>query len=169
MDACVLGLAGCALADLGYPQRALPILRQAVEINPANAQAWVSLGSVNLILGQAGQAIECLQRGLSISPLDSRLSIWGAFLTLAHLAAGDLDAALQQGHLACQRDDRSYIPRVALAAVHLARADGDAAAAALHDALRIKPDLSHQQMSSLVGRRLGMALARLKRQHSGSA
>ena len=169
MDACVLGLAGCALADLGYPQRALPILRQAVEINPANAQAWVALGSVNLILGQPGQAIECLQRGLSISPLDSRLSIWGAFLTLAHLAAGDLDAALQQGHLACQRDDRSYIPRVALAAVHLARADGDAAAAALHDALRIKPDLSHQQMSSLVGRRLGMALARLKRQHSGSA
>ena len=37
MDACVLGLAGCALADLGYPQRALPILRNAVEIKPANA------------------------------------------------------------------------------------------------------------------------------------
>ena len=168
MDACVLGLAGCALADLGYPQRALPILRQAVEINPANAQAWAALGSVNLILGQVGQAIECLQRGLSISPLDSRLSIWGAFLALAHLAAGDLDAALQQGNLACQRDDRSYMPRVALAAVHLACADKGSASAALHDAMRVKPDLSRHQISSLVGRRLGTALALLKRKHSGS-
>ena len=168
MDARVLGLAGCALADLGYPQRALPILRQAVEINPANAQAWAALGSVNLMLGQAGQAIECLQRGLSISPLDSRLSIWGAFLALAHLAAGDLNAALQQGNLACQRDDRSYMPRVALAAVHLACADKGSAAAALQDAMRVKPDLSRHQISSLVGRRLGTVLALLKRKHSGS-
>jgi tetratricopeptide (TPR) repeat protein len=169
MDACVLGLAGCALADLGYPQRALPILRNAVEIKPANAQAWAALGSVYLMLGQTGQAIECLQRGLSISPLDSRLSIWGALLTLAHLAGGDLDAALQQGDLACQRDDRSYMPRVALAAVHLARADKDSAVAALHDALRIKPDLSRHQITSLVGKRLGTAMVRLKRQTSGGA
>ena len=169
MDACVLGLAGCALADLGYPQRALPILRQAVEINRANAQVWAALGSVYLMLGQAGRAIECLQHGLSISPLDSRLSIWGALLTLAHLAAGDLNAASQQGDLACQRDDRSYMPRVALAAVHLARADKGSAAVALHDVLRIKPDLSRQQISSLVGRRLSTVLALLKRKHSGSA
>jgi len=168
MDACVLGLAGCALADLGYPQRALPILRNAVDIKPSNAQAWAALGSVCLMLGQPGQAIECLRRGLSISPLDSRLSIWGALLTLAHLAAGDLDAALQQGDLACQLDDRSYMPRVALAAVHLVRTDKGSAAAALHDALRIKPDLSRQQIASLVGRRLGTALALLKRKDPGS-
>ncbi len=169
MDACVLGLVGCALADLGNPQRALPILRNAVEINPANAQAWAALGSVYLMLSQTGQAIECLQRGVSISPLDSRLSIWGALLTLAHLAAGDLDAALQQGDLACQRDDHSYMPRVALAAVHLARADKGSAATALQDALRIKPDLSRQQISLLVGRHLGTALALLQRKHSSGA
>ena len=38
----VLGYAGCALSDLGQVDRGTEILRQAVEIDPSNAQAEVA-------------------------------------------------------------------------------------------------------------------------------
>ena len=36
----VLGLAGCALADLGHHQRGAEILQQACEIDPSNPEFW---------------------------------------------------------------------------------------------------------------------------------
>ena len=71
------GSAGCALADIGYPDRALPILRNAVEINPANAQAWAALGSACLLTRRVEEAVRHLTHGINISPLDSRLSDLG--------------------------------------------------------------------------------------------
>ena len=161
MDDKVLGFAGCALTDIGYPERGLPILRHAVELNPANAQAWAALGSCCLLLGRTDEAIEHLTHSIAISPLDSRLSIWGALLTLALLSTNDLDSALDQGTLACQRDDRDYMPRVALAAVHLARGDTERAKRSILDAKRIKSDLSTRQLASFVGKDAATALAAL--------
>lgn len=161
MDDTVLGFAGCALADIGYPERARPILQNAVELNPANAQAWAALGSACLLLGQTRVAIDHLQHGIAISPLDSRLSIWGALLTLALLSVDDLEGALRQGALACQRDDRNYMPRIALAAAHLARGDSASAHQSMRDAHRIRPDLSHSLVASFVGNKLAAALAAL--------
>ena len=37
MDSNVLGLAGCALSDIGQASRAMPILRQSIELNPNNS------------------------------------------------------------------------------------------------------------------------------------
>lgn len=161
LDSTVLGYAGCAMGDLGLSDRALPILRNAVDINPTNAQAWAALGSVNLIQHNLDAAIENLKQGLALSPLDSRLAIWGALLTLAHLLSGQMNEALEQGALACQRDHRSYFPRVVMAGVHLTDGDHDRALVYLDDARRIKPDLSRVQISMLLGRKLASALLRL--------
>lgn len=162
MDSTVLGFAGCTLADIGYPERALPILRNAVEINPGNAQAWVALGSACLLNGQIEEAVRHLTHGIHISPLDSRLSIWGALLALALMRSKDLDGALQQGELACQRDHRSYLPRVVVAGIHLLRHEQELALKALDDACRIKPDLESAQVLPLLGEKLGNILLSLK-------
>ncbi|WP_111415454.1 winged helix-turn-helix domain-containing protein [Billgrantia lactosivorans] len=153
MDSIVLGYAGCALADIGYPERGMPILRKALELNPANAQAWAALGSVYLAGNRPGDAVVHLRHGIRISPLDSRLSIWGAVLAMSHLVLGDHAAAREQAELACQRDDRCYMPRIVLAAIH--RLDGrhDLARQALDDAYRIKPDLTAEQVAALVGQK----------------
>ncbi|HSS62863.1 MAG TPA: winged helix-turn-helix domain-containing protein [Gammaproteobacteria bacterium] len=162
MDSTVLGFAGCALADIGYPDRALPILRKAVEINPANAQAWAALGSVCLATRRIEEAVQHLTHGINISPLDSRLSIWGALLALALMRSKDLEGALREGELACQRDDRNYIPRVVVAGVHLLRGDAHLALTALKDAYRVKPDLAPAQVFPLLGRDLGGSLLNLQ-------
>ncbi len=157
-DATVLGFAGCALADIGHLERGTAILHNAVEIQPANGQAWAALGAACLALGKVDDAIRHLTHGIGISPLDSRLSIWGAILATAWLAAGDLDAALHHAELACQRNDRTYMPRVVLAAVHLQRGDPGRSRRALDDARRIHPGLSAPQIVALVGRRFGSGL-----------
>ncbi|NJD34128.1 MAG: hypothetical protein FIA96_04725 [Betaproteobacteria bacterium] len=162
MDSTVLGFAGCALADIGYPDRALPILRNAVEISPANAQAWASLGSACMLAGQFDESIQHLRHGIDISPLDSRLSIWSAILALALMRAKDLDGALHEGKLACQRDDRNYLPRVVVAGIHLLRNEPELARKALNDARRIMPDLHAAQVFPLLGPMLGNALLGLE-------
>lgn len=162
MDSTVLGFVGCALADVGYPDRALPILRNAVEINPANAQAWAALGSACLLIQRVEEGVRHLIQGITISPLDSRLSIWGAMLALGLMQSRDLEGALRQGELASQRDHRSHIPRVVVAGIHLLRHEPELARHAMNDALRIKPDLAPAHVFCLVGRELGASLLKLR-------
>lgn len=161
MDSTVLGYAGCAIADVGQRERALPILEHAIEINPSNAQAWVALGSLHVFDGRVEPGIEALVHGIGISPLDSRLSVWGTILTMGLVQAGRLEEAVREGRLACRRDHRCYLPRVALAGAHLLGGAMKESGAALREAYRIKPDLSDDQICSIVGRRLGAELKRL--------
>jgi DNA-binding winged helix-turn-helix (wHTH) protein/tetratricopeptide (TPR) repeat protein len=158
LDSTVLGYSGCALADIGHVERSLLILRQAVDLNPANAQAWAALGSACLTEGRVDEAIAHLSHGIRISPLDSRLAIWGAVLAMALLLADDIDGARHQAELACQRDDRGYMPRVVLGAIHYRRGDTERARKALGDAYRVYPELSARQISALAGVKLGRAL-----------
>lgn len=160
-DSTVLGFAGCALADIGYSDRALPILHNAVELKPANAQAWAALGSAYLVGKRPSEAIVHLRHGIRISPLDSRLSIWGSVLAVAHLLLGDCVAAREQAELACQRSDRCYMPRIVLAATHRLAGKHDLARQVLDDAYRIKPDLSPEQVVALVGQKHGARLMAL--------
>ncbi|MBS9403563.1 hypothetical protein KG088_07970 [Halomonas sp. TRM85114] len=137
------------------------LLRNAIELSPANAQAWAALGSGYLAGNRPDEAIVHLRHGIRLSPLDSRLAIWGAVLAMAHLLLGDRVAAREQAELACQRGDRCYMPRIVLAAIH--RLDGrhDLARQALSDAYRIKPDLSTEQVVALVGQKHGARLMAL--------
>ena len=161
-DSNVVGLAACALADVGQAERAIPLLKNALELNPNNGQAWTALGSAHMVLGRAGEAIAPLERGIAISPMDGRLSIWRSVLALAQLQTGDLDGARKSAQEGCQNDDRVYIPKVVLCAVNIVGRDQRAAAAALAEALRVKPDLSEHEVVSLVGGKLGAAIEQLK-------
>lgn len=49
LDSNVLGIAGCALADIGLVDRALPALEQSIDIHPGNAQAWTALGTARMM------------------------------------------------------------------------------------------------------------------------
>lgn len=162
MDSNVVGLAGCAIADVGQPDRAIPILKNAIDLNPNNGHAWAALGSAYLIVGKVDEAVDHLQRGVDVSPLDSRLSIWFALLALACLMAGDLKRALAAAQTGCQSNDRTYLPRVAETAVHLAAGDQASAAKSLAECYRVKPDLTPDQIARLVGPDLGAAMAAMR-------
>ncbi len=162
MDSTVLGFVGCALADIGYLDRALPILRNAVEINPANAQAWAALGSACLLDRRVEEAVRHLTQGINISPLDSRLSIWGAMLALGLMQSKDLEGALRQGELACQRDHRSHMPRIVVAGIRLLRNEPELALQALNEACRIKPDLEPAHVFPLRAGSWAASLLRLR-------
>ncbi len=161
MDSTILGLTGCSLADVGEVQRGESLLHAALDLNPANAQAWVALGALQLAQFKAAAAIEKLSKGISISPLDSRLSIWGAFLSIAYLLNGELDAAVDSAEQACRRHDRTYLPRVALGASRFMQGEAELAARALADARRIKPDLNHRQIQAIAGKILSAELIKL--------
>lgn len=154
MDSTVLGYVGCSLADVGEVERGEALLRNALDLNPSNAQAMVALGAVRIAQKDISEAIRLLSKGIEISPIDPRLSIWGALLSVAHLIAGDFRSAVDTAQLACRRNDRTYMPRIALAAAQLASKNLEAAAKAMADAKRIKSDLSAKQIDALVGKNI---------------
>ncbi|MFK7964106.1 MAG: winged helix-turn-helix domain-containing tetratricopeptide repeat protein [Burkholderiaceae bacterium] len=162
MDSTVLGLAGCALADLGHPSRAVSVLEQAIDLNPANAQAWVARGSVFVMQRELDAGIEKLRHGMSISPLDSRLSIWGSILAIALLMRGRLDEAQAEAEIACRREYGAYWSRIALAAILHQKSDMTGASRALDDAYGAAPDLTPEQIQFLVGHKFGQKLVALR-------
>lgn len=154
-DSTILGLVGCALADVGQVDRALPILKKSIEADPLNGHAKTALGAALMMKQDYKAATMLLAEGIGCSPADSRLSVWGTALSLARLAQGELDGALEAATSACQEDDRIYLPRLALAGAHLVRKEQAQALAAVQDALRIKPDLNPDEVTSVLGERLG--------------
>jgi len=161
MDSNVLGLAGCAFADVRQTDRAVPILKRAIELNPNNGQAQASLGSAELMMGNFDSAIKFLANGIRISPADGRIAVWGALLSLAYLQKGCFDMALDAAQLGTQHDEKNYLPKVAVSASHLALGEQEKAIAAMRQCYRVKPDLSEKEISSLVGRELGAVLSGL--------
>ena len=162
MDSNVLGIASCALSDVGLTERAIPIFMKSTELNPNNAQAWAGLGVAEIMSGNVDRGIECLQHGISISPLDSRLSMWWSSLSLAYLFKKDLDKALEAARKGCQSDDKNYIPRVALTAVLIKSDKHERAMQALRECYRVKPDLSQNEIIFLVGRKLEAVFGEMK-------
>ena len=154
-DSTILGLVGCALADIGQVNRALPILHKAIGANPQNGHAKTALGGAFLVKRDYSSAVKYLSEGIACSPADSRCAVWGTALALAHLALGESGEALEAAQNACKEDDRLYLPRLSLAAVHIARKDQVEALAAVQECLRTKPDIDQQEIIAVVGERLG--------------
>lgn len=157
-DSTILGLVGCALADVGQVDRALPILQKAIEANPQNGHAKTALGAALLVKGDYASAIRYLSEGIACSPADGRCAVWGTALAMALLAQGKPDEALEAAENACREDDRLYLPRLSLAAVHLVRKDQVNALAAVQECVRTKPDLNRREVVAVVGERLGAAV-----------
>ncbi len=172
-DSTVLGLVGCALADVGQVERALPILHKSIEAGPQNGHAKTALGAALMMKRDYKAAAGLLAEGMACSPADSRLAIWGTALALAQLVQGELDSALESATKACGEDDQLYLPRLALASVHLVRKEQAPALAAVQESLRTKPDLNQQEITCVLGERLGggvwaMAKAILERGRSAA-
>jgi adenylate cyclase len=138
----VLGYAGCALADLGNTERALPLLERAIEENPNNAQAWAALGATQLLSRQYEPAVESLRRGLRISPTDYRRSVWLTALARALIRIGKLDEALAAAQDACRADAKFYPAQILLAVVLTKLGKEPEAVKALTEARRIRPQLA---------------------------
>jgi adenylate cyclase len=152
-DSSVLGYVGCALCDIGHTRRALELLKQAVEYDPSNAQAWAALGVAQIRGRRIRQGVESLRHGISISPLDTRLAYWGTILANALFRIGETEQALDEAQLACRRHDKFSNSRVVLAMILHSENREQEALAAIEEAKRLSPDLCADNVRGLIGRR----------------
>lgn len=154
----VLGLAGCALSDLGERERGMEILERSIDIDPSNAQAHVALGATLAMAGQREAGIEKMRYGMRISPRDRRLGFWGWALANFMLRADRVEDALQEARTAAVRDPRLHLVRIleAVALVRLARIEE--ARVALRAAVRLRPTLTPGEIAHSHGRRIAEAL-----------
>lgn len=146
----VQGFVGCAFADLGQPDRGIPILERAVEVNPSNAQAWVAMGAARLTVGEVERAVQELRHGLEISPQDSRIAVWGALYAAGLAQLGRLEEALDAARTACRRDPRAPMPRVVAALILALLRREDEARAALDEAREVRPRLDFEEIEILL-------------------
>lgn len=147
----VLGLAGCALCDVGQLARGEPIINRALDLDPMNGHAHAAKGAALMMKRDFAGALHPLREGIRISPTDSRLAVWGAVLAIAELKCGRIDDARSSAEQAMSRDDVNYLPRLAAVAVHLAAKDERAIRAALKELLRVHPDITSNEVLFFVG------------------
>jgi len=157
----VLGYAGCAINDLGDANRGKEILKQAVELDPSNAQAQVALGAALALSGDLEAGIACMRHGIKLSPRDRRLAFWGWALGVYLLRAKRPAEALEEARLAARRDPRLFLPPLLEALAHAALGQTDAAKISLASAQRLRPELTLREVEISHGRRSMAILADL--------
>lgn len=151
-DSEILGLAGCALSDLGHHDRGIDVMERAIELNPCNAQAWTGLGSAYLAKGNLDQAVDTLAHGIRISPRDPRLAMWGTLYAMALGRRGQIEEGIAEARKARRRDQKLYNSRLVLAVLLASAGHTDEAAEALADARRLRPQLTAEDVSKQTGR-----------------
>jgi len=157
----VLGYAGCAISDLGDTNRGAEILKQAVELDPSNAQAQVALGAALALSGDLDSGIARMKQGIKLSPRDRRLAFWGWALGGFLMRAKRPAEALEEAKLAARRDPRLFLPPVLETLAHIALGQTDAAKISLVSARRLRPELTLREIEISHGRRAVKALADL--------
>jgi class 3 adenylate cyclase/TolB-like protein/Flp pilus assembly protein TadD len=155
----VLGYAGCALSDLGHTERGAEILRQAVEIDPSNAQAEVALGAALAMRGDLDAGIVHMRHGIKLSPRDRRLAFWGWVLGSLLLQAKRTGEALEEARIAARRDPRFHLPPILEAVAQATLGQTELAQAALKAAKRIRPELTRQEIERSHGRHAARILS----------
>ena len=157
----VLGYAGCAISDLGDANRGAEILKEAVELDPSNAQAQVALGAALALSGDLDGGIARMKQGIRLSPRDRRLGFWGWALGGFLMRAKRPDEALEEAKLAARRDPRLFLPPVLETLAHVALGQIDAAKISLISARCLRPELTLREIEISHGRRAVKALADL--------
>jgi len=157
----VLGYAGCAIADLGDASRGREILKQAVELDPSNAQAQVALGASLALSGDPDGGIAYMRHGIKLSPRDRRLAFWGWALGVYLMRAKRPAEAVEEARLAARRDPRLFLPPLLEALAHAALGQTDAAKISLTSARRLRPELTLREVEISHGRRAMNTLADL--------
>ena len=157
----VLGLAGCALADIGQQERGMEILERAVAIDPSNAQAHVAIGATLALLGDRDAGVARMQHGMLISPRDRRLGFWGWAVGVHLLRAGRIDDALKEARASTARDPKLFLSRILEAACLVALVREAEAGRALAIARKSRPELSLTEIARSHGKRIASSLAPL--------
>ena len=157
----VLGLAGCALTDIGQKERGMEILERAVAMDPSNAQAHVAMGATLALMGDRDAGIARMQHGMRISPRDRRLGFWGWAVGEFLLRVGRIDDALNEARASAGRDPKLFLTRILEAACLVALARGAEARHALAAARKLRPQLSLTEIAAFHGKRTAGSLAPL--------
>lgn len=147
----VLGFAGCALSDLGHPERGIPVIERSIQLNPANAQAHAALGTANIMSGNIGQGIKQLEHAVQISSAFPGLAPWATVLSVTSSSTGNPENGLEWGNRAMQSDPRYFGAHLALALAYTQLHEGRKARRSLAEARRLAPDLSERAIEKLIG------------------
>ena len=154
----VLGLAGCALSDLGQRDRGAQVLQRALEIDPSNAQAHVAMGTVLGLQRRVDEGIESMRYGMRISPRDRGLGFWGWALGCLLLSARRAEESLREARTSAGRDPRLHLSRILEAAALRELGREHEARIALAAARRIRPGLTGQEVLQSHGHRIAKLL-----------
>jgi TolB-like protein/Tfp pilus assembly protein PilF len=152
----VLGYAGCALSDMGQHEQGVQLLREAIDHDPSNAQAHVSLGATLARGGELARGIERLQFGMRISPRDRRLGFWGWIAAACLLRDQRPAEALVEARMAAARDPQLFLPRIANAVAALRTNQREEAVKALRRAIELRPQLTLAEVAARHGRQAGV-------------
>ncbi|HVL59397.1 MAG TPA: BTAD domain-containing putative transcriptional regulator [Burkholderiaceae bacterium] len=160
-DSEVLGYAGCAIADLGEPRLASPLLERAVEENPHNPQAWGALGACELSLARPDEAIEHLQRSVRLGASDYRRCVWQTLLSRALLHRRRNGEAIEAARIGVRSDIHFYPAWLALAAAQYWSGQRSEAARSLACAKAVRPRLRIEETYPWIGPRLALRLGEI--------
>ena len=147
----VLGYVGCALSDLGYGQRGVPIIERAIDLDPSNAQAFAALGAAKVIRGDLEAGIAQLEHAVELSPRDAGYAPWSTMLSIGSALLGEQEKSLYWAQSACQSDARYFPSRIAYARAPACAGEVSEAVAALDEAKRMYPDLNRDYVSGFMG------------------
>jgi TolB-like protein/Flp pilus assembly protein TadD len=147
----VLGYVGCALSDLNYKQRGIPIIERAIELDPSNAQAHAALGAAKIVTGNLEEGIVDLSQAIKISPRDPGLAPWSTVLSIACAYGGRADETRRWAELACKADSR-YVPGlIALGFSNILEGRLQEAREAINNARELYPKLNQAFIERLMG------------------
>ena len=139
-DASALGLAGLALAYVGFDlDGAVSLLDKALKLNPNLASAWHWSGWVRCYLGEPDTAIEHLVRAMRLSPLDPLFYGMEAATAFAHFLAGRYEEAISWADKACLAGPQLFSSWHIAAASNALAGNREKAQQVVHRVLQIDP------------------------------
>ena len=137
-------IVGSMLMDQGKSDEALPHFVAATEMNPADAQAYMAIGTYDLQHGEAAQAIAQYEKTIALTDDAVRKNLWLRSTTLARLGsayrqAGRYDEARRSFRQALELNPNDGQVWLALGIVTAQTGDNAAAVEAYSQAVKLQP------------------------------
>ncbi|MFL5339631.1 MAG: tetratricopeptide repeat protein [Gemmataceae bacterium] len=132
------------LFERGARDDGVALIQELIRDHPESVQAHLTLGKMQLELGQAAPAEEALQQALALNRHSAEAHF---LLAIARLSRGDNAGAEESLNRAVAEKPTYGLAHYHLGECRLKRGDRAGAAAAFRDALRSRPDLAAAQLA----------------------